>query len=70
MDDFPTLLERLNKLFTCLAQNGVKLNLSICFFAQKEVTFLGHRVSAEGCKPDPSNVEAIDKMKPPPQLKK
>ncbi len=43
--------------------------MSKCFFAQKEVTFLGHKVLAEGCKPDPSNVEAIDKMKQPTTVK-
>ena len=68
-DDFPTLLERLDKLFICLVENGIKLNISKCAFAQKEVTFLGHKVSAEGCKPDPTNVEAISKMKPPKTVK-
>ena len=68
-DDFPTLLERLNKLFDCLAENGIKLNISKCAFAQREVTFLGHRVSADGCRPDPTNVQAISKMKPPKTVK-
>ncbi len=56
---FDTLLERLEQLFALLAQNGVKLNLSKCSFALKEVTFLGHRISAEGSRPDPKNVESI-----------
>ncbi len=43
--------------------------MSKSFFAQKQVTFLSHRVSVEGCKPDPSNVKAIDKMKHPTTVK-
>ncbi len=44
---------------------GVKLNLSKCTFGEAEVKFLGHRVSREECRPDPTNVEAIHKMSPP-----
>ncbi len=40
--DFDTLLESLEQLLALLTQNGVKLNLSKCSFALKEVTFLGH----------------------------
>ncbi len=44
--DFDTLLERLEELLTLLAQNGVKLNISKCSFALKEVTYLGHSVTS------------------------
>ncbi len=56
---------RLKELFSLLTSRGVKLNLSKCTFGLKEVTFLGHRISAEGSQPDPKNVEAVMKMKPP-----
>ncbi len=62
---FQELLTRLRELFTLLTSNGVKLNLSKCTFGLKEVTFLRHRISAEGSKPDPKNIEAVMKMKPP-----
>ncbi len=63
--DFPKLLDRLGKLFQVLTNNGVKLNLSKCTFGLKEVTFLGHKITAEGSKLDPKNVEAVQKMKAP-----
>ncbi len=60
---FPVLLERLEQLFDLLVASGVKLNLSTCTFGLKEFTFLGHKISAEGSKPDPKNVEAVAKIK-------
>ncbi len=62
---FQELLKRLRKLFALLTSNGVKLNLSKCAFGLREVTFLGHGISAEGSQPDPKNLEAVMKMKPP-----
>ncbi len=56
---------RLKELLALLTSNGVKVNLSKCTFGLKEVTFLGYRISAEGNQPDPKNIEAVMKMKPP-----
>lgn len=67
--DFATLTQRLRKAFTLLKENGVKLNLSKCELAKQEVTFLGFRISREGSQPDPKNVEAVLKMKPPTKVK-
>ncbi len=44
---------------------GIKLNLSKCHIGQQEIKFLGHIVSKDGIKPDPENVGAVQKMKPP-----
>lgn len=63
--DYSTLLARLNKLFKHLTMVGIKLNLSKCYIGQRQVKFLGHIVSKEGYRPDPSNVEAVTQMKPP-----
>ncbi len=52
-----------------LSENGVKLNLSKCTFGLKEVTFLGHSISAAESKPDPKNIEAVAKMKSPTTVK-
>ncbi len=67
--DFPDLLSRVKQLFTLLIDHGVKLNLSKCTFRLKEVTFLGHRISAAGTKPDPKNIEGVAKMKAPTTVK-
>ncbi len=67
---FPDVLEHLKKLFSLLTTNCVNLNRSKCTFELKDVTFLGHRISAEGSKPDPKNVEAVVRMKVPTRAKK
>ncbi len=67
--DFNTLIERLGTLFELLVEKGLKVNLSKCSFAQSKVKFLGHIVSEQGCRPDPANTEAIQKMKPPTNVK-
>jgi len=63
--DYSTMLERLNRVFSCLEQGGVKLNLTKCTFGEAETKFLGHRVSQAGSRPDPANIEAVKNMKPP-----
>ncbi len=67
--NFPELLTRLKQLFNLLSDNWVKLNLSKCTFWLKEITFLGHRISAAGSKPDPKYIEAVGKMKVPTTVK-
>ncbi len=62
--DLSSFTQRVRKNFTLLWENGVKLNLSKCEIAKNEVTFLGYRISREGSKPDPKNVEAVLEMKP------
>ncbi len=66
---FPHLSKDLRKTFTLLKENGIKLNLSKCEIAKNEVTFLGYRISKEGCQPDPKNVDAVLEMKPPTKVK-
>ena len=66
---FTELIDRLSQLFTLLAENGVKLNLSKCTFGLKEVSFLGNRISEAGSTPDPKNIEAIANTKPPKTVK-
>ncbi len=50
---FQELLVRLEELFALLTSNGVKLSLSKCTFGVKELTFLGHRITAERSQHDP-----------------
>ena len=48
-----------------LRENQLFAKLSKCDFWLKEVSFLGHIVSAEGIRVDPVKIEAIVNWKPP-----
>ena len=48
---------------------GLKLKPTKCHFLQKEVTFLGHVVSADGIKTDPEKVRAVKTWPIPVNLK-
>ena len=53
---------RVQQVLTRIRDSGLKLNKDKCTFGARELTFLGHIISAEGVKPDPRKVEAITKM--------
>ena len=44
---------------------GLKLKPSKCRFLRKQITFLGHEVSADGMKPGNLNLKGIAEMAPP-----
>ena len=44
---------------------GITLNLKKCLLAQNQLPFLGHVVSKEGIKPDPSKVKAVKDFQRP-----
>lgn len=62
-------LPHLDQVFNCLQQSGLTLNLKKCNLVQRSLTFLGHVVSSEGIKTDPSKVEAICDFPVPQSLK-
>ena len=47
----------------------MKLNRKKCSFNLSELTFLGHKITAEGIEPDQSKIEAIVKMDYPQNVK-
>ena len=51
--------ERLRLIFEKIRKAGIKLGPKKCKILRKEVTYLGHVISAEGVKTDPVKVEAI-----------
>lgn len=51
--------ERLIHVLDTFQRANLKVNLEKCKFAQASVNYLGHLVTAEGVKPDPSKIEAI-----------
>ena len=56
---------RVRAVFHRLEDNGVTLNFEKCEFAKSSITYLGHVVSADGIRADPSKVRAIKQMQKP-----
>jgi len=56
---------RLDQALNRLAQTGLKLNREKCEFRKEEISFMGHIVSRDGFKPDPSKLDAIRQMEDP-----
>ena len=57
--------EKLRKVLDVIQTSGLKLNLKKCVWRKTEVTFLGHKFSKEGVRPDPDKVKAIVEMSAP-----
>jgi len=64
-DNFADHLTRLEQVFKRFEESGLKLKAKKCFFAQEEVTFLGHCVNAKGISPDKEKVSAISNFPRP-----
>ncbi|GBM75270.1 Retrovirus-related Pol polyprotein from transposon 297 [Araneus ventricosus] len=56
---FEEHLNNLRKVFQRLQKANLKLSPKKCRFFQKEVTYLGHIISAEGVKTDPGKIKAV-----------
>ena len=56
---------RLRDVLSCIRSSGLKLNPSKCVFGVNEITYLGHRLTADGVKPDPRKISAICDMPAP-----
>ena len=62
-------LERLEAVFSRLAQHNLKLKASKCEFLRSRVTYLGHVVSEDGIETDPEKTEAIKTWSVPTTVK-
>ena len=58
-------LHCLQVVFGQFLEHGLKLKLSKYHFLQDEITFLGHKISADGMRPGMANLKAIAEMAPP-----
>ena len=58
-------LTQLWAVFERFREHGLKLKPSKCHFLQKEITFLGHKVSKEGMKLGDDGLRGIAEMAPP-----
>ena len=64
----PTLedhIERLDEVFTCLRQAGLKCKPSKCEILRDSMKYLGRLVDKHGVRPDPAAVEAVLTWKAP-----
>lgn len=48
-----------------MQRDQLTLNKDICLFNQSQIQYIGHVISKNGLKPDPTKIEAILKMPPP-----
>ena len=58
-------LRWLQAVFERFHEHGLKLKPSKCSFLHKQITFLGHEVSADGIRPGDLNLKGIAEMAPP-----
>ena len=56
--------KRLKDVFTRISQHNLKLKPSKCEFLRKEIIYLGHTLSEDGCRPSKEKVEAILNYQP------
>ena len=62
-------LEHLGQIFERLRQAGFKLRPKKCFFAKKEVRYLGHVISASGIATDGGKTRAVKEFPVPKNVK-
>ena len=58
-------IDILDKLFQWLVQNGIKVNLDKCVFGNKNVSYLGFRLTEKGIIPGSDKLKAIRDVAPP-----
>jgi hypothetical protein len=50
---------KLREVFSRFRKYNLKLQPEKCEFLRKEVNYLGHLITEEGCRPDPTKVDSI-----------
>uniref|UniRef100_A0A3B1K366 Gypsy retrotransposon integrase-like protein 1 n=1 Tax=Astyanax mexicanus TaxID=7994 RepID=A0A3B1K366_ASTMX len=55
----------LRKVVERATNYNLRLNFNKCHIRQSSVPYVGHQITAEGLKPDPAKVEAVQCMPPP-----
>jgi hypothetical protein len=56
---------KLREVFARLRKYNLKLQPDKCEFLRKEVNYLGHVISEEGCRPDPAKVTVVENFPRP-----
>ena len=65
ISDFQDHLDKLEQTLTRLQESGLKVNMSKCKFAQKELEYLGYFLTRYGIRPINKKVEAINNLETP-----
>ena len=63
---FDEHLKVLAEVFKRLRAANLKPNKEKCFFARRELKYLGHVVDERGLQPDPQKIEAVAVLQPLP----
>jgi hypothetical protein len=63
--DFVEHIEHLKQVFERIRQANLKIKGTKCTFFKTELVYLGHLISAEGIRPDPAKIRAINKIGSP-----
>ena len=58
-------MDLLSQVLELLRRHNFKVEVGKCDFLKREVTYLGHIVTKDGIKPDPSKIKAVQKFLPP-----
>lgn len=58
-------LKSLEKIFKILSNHNLKIQANKCSFMQKDTKFLGHILTKDGIKPNPSKIEDINRLELP-----
>ena len=66
---FDEHLERLEKVLTNLAQQGLKIKREKCSFLRREVSYLGYVVSSNGVSTDPDKISVVKNWPVPKTVK-
>ncbi|VDI10628.1 Hypothetical predicted protein [Mytilus galloprovincialis] len=56
---------RLKQVLDRAREYNLKLSAGKCEISKPEVTYVGHRLTSEGVKPDPEKIRAVNKMSKP-----
>lgn len=62
-------LQLLEAIFQLLKEHQIKIKLSKCSFAQRQLTYLGHIISAEGVATDPKKIATVQNWPTPLNVK-
>src|SRR5699024_10132648 len=68
----PTITETLKpfeEVVQILADENLTIKLSKCEFFPEAIEFLGHIIGQQGMRPHPRKIEAVNKLKPPKDVK-